>query len=69
MKLSASSAASAAGEMVFPWLFEDFAELRKIREAAEVLAKSTDWGPLYKADQLSSNTVPVAAATYFEVRW
>ncbi|GAB4821662.1 hypothetical protein N2152v2_008708 [Parachlorella kessleri] len=54
------------GEMVFPWLFEDFAELRKIREVAEVLAKSTDWVPLYKPDQLSSNTVPVAAATYFE---
>ena len=27
-----------AGEMVFPWMFEDFKELAKLREAAELLA-------------------------------
>lgn len=27
-----------AGEMVFPWMFDEFAELRKIREAAHLVA-------------------------------
>lgn len=27
-----------AGEMVFPWMFDEFAELRKIKEAANLLA-------------------------------
>lgn len=27
-----------AGEMVFPWMFEEFAELRKIKDAAELVA-------------------------------
>ena len=26
------------GEMVFPWMFDEFAELRKIKEAANLLA-------------------------------
>lgn len=37
----------SAGEMVFPWMFEDFAELQKVREAAELVAADTGehlWG-------------------------
>jgi hypothetical protein len=29
----------AAGEHVFPWMFDDFAELRKVKEAAEIVAR------------------------------
>lgn len=36
---------------------------------AQVLAKCTDWPPLYNLERLQQNSVPVAAATYFEVRW
>ncbi|PSC70862.1 Proline iminopeptidase [Micractinium conductrix] len=54
------------GEMVFPWMFEDFKELAKLREAAELLAADADWPALYDVGKLQQNTVPVAAATYYE---
>lgn len=54
------------GEMVFPWMFEDFAGLRNVKEAAELLAADAAWGQLYDASKLQVNTVPVAAASYFE---
>lgn len=53
--------------MVFPWMFEDFAELRQIGEAAELVAASTDWTPLYDPARLQQNTLPVVAVSYFEV--
>jgi hypothetical protein len=55
-----------AGEMVFPWMFDDFVDLRKVKDAAEIVARRTDWPPLYDLDQLHRNTVPVAAVSYFE---
>lgn len=55
------------GEMVFPWMLEDFKELVPLRETAHVIAKATDWGKLYDVDSLGSNSVPVASATYIEV--
>lgn len=54
------------GEMVFPWMFDDFAELRKVRETAQALAGCKDWTNLYDANVLASNKVPIAAACYFE---
>jgi hypothetical protein len=42
--------------MVYPWLFEDFAELRRLREAAEVVAGCSQWGALYDPERLSRNT-------------
>jgi len=54
------------GEMVFPWMFEDFAELRKIKEAADIVAQISDWPALYDVSVLNANTVPAAAATYYE---
>jgi len=35
--------------------------LRPLREAADLLAERTDWAPLYDADVLAENRVPVAA--------
>lgn len=54
------------GEMVFPWMFDDFAELRKVRETAQALASCKDWSSLYDPNVLASNRVPIAAACYFE---
>jgi pimeloyl-ACP methyl ester carboxylesterase len=54
------------GEMVFPWMFDEFKELRKIKEAAELIANETNWPNLYDKHILASNTVAVAAASYFE---
>ncbi|KAJ9527044.1 hypothetical protein QJQ45_025249 [Haematococcus lacustris] len=54
------------GEMVFPWMFEDFAGLRPYQEAAQLLASKADWGRLYAPEVLAHNKVPVAAVTYVE---
>jgi pimeloyl-ACP methyl ester carboxylesterase len=51
------------GEHVYPWMFEDYAELAPLREAAQLLAER-EWPRLYDADALASNQVPVAAAIY-----
>jgi hypothetical protein len=37
-----------------------------MREAAEILAQYEDWPALYDIEQLRANTVPVAAAVYFD---
>lgn len=51
------------GETVYPWMFEDYAQLRPMREVAERLAQIEDWEPLYgeRADE-----VPGAAAMYYD---
>ena len=54
------------GEMVYPWMFEDYARLRPLAQAAELLAQKTDWPALYDPERLAQNTVPCAAAIYDE---
>ncbi|MBW3762808.1 alpha/beta hydrolase [Aeromonas jandaei] len=54
------------GEMIFPWMFEQFRELLPLKEAAHLLANKADWGPLYDPAQLARNKVPVACAVYAE---
>ncbi|XP_011023272.1 PREDICTED: uncharacterized protein LOC105124825 [Populus euphratica] len=54
------------GEMVFPWMFEEFHALRKFKDAAHLLAEKKDWPPLYDIAVLNNNKVPVAAAVYYE---
>jgi pimeloyl-ACP methyl ester carboxylesterase len=51
------------GEHVYPWMFEDYGALVPLREAADLLAER-EWPPLYDADVLEGNEVPVAAAIY-----
>jgi hypothetical protein len=53
------------GEMIYPWMFEDYARLKPLKEAADLLAEYEDWPMLYDLDVLRKNTVPVAAATYY----
>ena len=43
-----------AGEMIFPWMAEDYAALSGIgcTALAHALATKQDWGPLYDADRM-----------------
>ncbi|WP_261817918.1 alpha/beta hydrolase [Vibrio gallicus] len=52
------------GEMVFPWMFEQYTNLKPLQSAAEILANKADWPALYNAELLAQNTVPVACAVY-----
>ncbi|WP_159737492.1 alpha/beta fold hydrolase [Vibrio atypicus] len=52
------------GEMVFPWMFDQYVCLKPLKKAAELLAEKEDWTPLYNAEQLANNKVPVSCAVY-----
>ena len=54
------------GEMIFPWMFEEYKHLRAIREAAEILAAYDGWPRLYDVQTLQANPVPCAAAVYYD---
>lgn len=54
------------GEMVFPWMFDAYAQLQPLKGAAEILARTDTWPALYDLERLSQNTVPVAAAVYYD---
>jgi pimeloyl-ACP methyl ester carboxylesterase len=51
------------GEHLFPWHFEDSAELQPYREVATLVA-GHDWPALYDAGRLAATDVPCAAAIY-----
>lgn len=40
--------------------------MRPLKEAANILAATTAWPQLYDVEQLKRNTVPVAAAVYYD---
>ncbi len=54
------------GEMIFKQNFEDYPQLEKLEQAAEVLAQTTDWSELYEIEQLKRNEVPVYSSTYID---
>ena len=54
------------GEMVYPWMLDEFSALQPLKEAANILAEKSDWPHLYDLDQLESNQVPAAAALYYD---
>jgi len=54
------------GEMVFPWMFDAYAQLQPLKAAAELLAQTDAWPPLYDLERLRQNIVPVAAAVYYD---
>ncbi|MCO5595075.1 hypothetical protein L7F22_049112 [Adiantum nelumboides] len=43
------------GEMVFPWMFDEFTALKPLKELANFLATKKDWPPLYNETALKSN--------------
>ncbi|HZI82500.1 MAG TPA: alpha/beta fold hydrolase [Casimicrobiaceae bacterium] len=57
---------SFTGEMIYPWMFEDYAGLRPLRDVAELLASEARWPALYDAAQLARNAVPCVAVIYAE---
>jgi len=54
------------GEMVFRGMFEDYDDLRSLKETADILAKTDDWPDLYDEAQLAKNEVPVYSATFYD---
>lgn len=54
------------GEMVYPWMVEQYRALRPFAEAAEMRAKRSDWPRLYQPDVLRANRVPTVAAVYYD---
>jgi pimeloyl-ACP methyl ester carboxylesterase len=57
---------SFTGEMVYPWMFDEYPGLRPLREVAELLAQEERWPALYDPAQLARNTVPCVATIYAE---
>jgi pimeloyl-ACP methyl ester carboxylesterase len=57
---------SFTGEMIYPWMFEDYPRLAPLREVAGILAQEKRWPALYDEARLAKNTVPCAAAIYAE---
>jgi pimeloyl-ACP methyl ester carboxylesterase len=53
------------GEMVYPWMLDDYRTLQPLREAAHILAQFDGWPHLYDKEVLRQNGVPVAAALYY----
>ena len=54
------------GEMVYPWMFDEIRSLRPFAAAAQALAETPSYGPLYDPAVLARNEVPVDAAVYFD---
>lgn len=45
-------------------MFDDYFELRKLKDQANLIADMSDWPELYDEKQLAVNEVPVYAAVY-----
>jgi hypothetical protein len=54
------------GEMIYPFMFDCYAELKKLKAVGENLAKTDDWPQLYDWQKLAKNEVPVYAAVYYD---
>ncbi|MEP6894002.1 MAG: aminopeptidase, partial [Chloroflexota bacterium] len=53
------------GEMVYPWMFDEYAYLQPLKDAANLLAEYDGWARFYDISVLQNNTVPCAAAIYY----
>ncbi|KAG5352434.1 hypothetical protein C0989_002336 [Termitomyces sp. Mn162] len=51
---------------IFSDMLDDYVGLRPLKGAAQLLAKFSDWPPLYDEAQLAKNSVKVTAATYYK---
>ena len=54
------------GEMIYPWMFAEYRELRPLQATAEILAAEERWPRLYDVATLRANRVPCAAAVYYD---
>jgi pimeloyl-ACP methyl ester carboxylesterase len=53
------------GEMIYPWMFDEYRHLRPLKDAAEILATYDGWPRLYDPAVLRATDVPCAAAVYY----
>jgi pimeloyl-ACP methyl ester carboxylesterase len=60
----AADAPLFTGEMIYPWMFDEYRHLRPLKDAADLLAADDDWPALYDVEALRANEVPAAAAVY-----
>jgi hypothetical protein len=65
LELSPDKPVFFSGEMIYPWMFAEYERLRPLKEAAEILASYAAWPRLYDPARLGKNTVPCAAAIYY----
>jgi len=54
------------GEMIYPFMFDCYPELKKLKTVGQTLAEEKDWPQLYDVEQLKKNEVPVYAAVYVD---
>lgn len=54
------------GEMIYPFMFDTYPELKKLKQVGHLLAEEKDWPALYDVEQLKKNRVPVYAAVYVD---
>lgn len=54
------------GEMIYPWQFDNYPQLRPLKQAAEILAAEPNWPRLYDVAALRANKVPCVAAIYYD---
>lgn len=54
------------GEMIYPWMFDQYDYLHPMKEAAEILAKYDKWPALYDMEKLKENKVKVSACVYHD---
>ncbi|KAF3049238.1 hypothetical protein E8E11_008090 [Didymella keratinophila] len=54
------------GEMIYPFMFDCYPELAKMKKVGQLLAEEKDWSPLYDTEQLKKNNVPTYAAVYHD---
>ena len=52
------------GEMLYPWMLDEYQSLRYLKGAAQILAEKSNWPMLYSKNALMKNKVPIAAAVY-----
>ena len=63
---SAEGVFQFTGEMVYRWMFDEYPGLKPLKEAAGILAEDASWPQLYDIERLKRNTVPIAAAVYYD---
>ena len=47
-------------------MYDDYTELRGLKETADIIAHIDDWSELYDEEQLAKNVVPVYSATFVD---
>ena len=52
------------GEMIYPWIFDHYKDLKFLKNASKILARKSDWTFLYNKKNLENNTVPVVGLVY-----